>query len=167
MTWRKKLTHLSFPRWHHLIRSGDSYQRWLARVPHLIFLSFLSLEQVLLPTWPISGVFLIRAGGKAKLPICRECHLKKSIKRIWRVLSSIKPKSLSFFYCFLQKQQFWESVIWEWLQPWCYLRESCSLDTCTIQHWSPRGSSAWQPAAGPLTSGACCSTSGLSLCALQ
>lgn len=93
MTWLKNLTNLSFPRQRHFVHSGVSHQRWLVKVKHLIFLSFLSLGQVLFHTWPISDIVLIRSDRKTKLPICRESCLKK---RILSLLSSINPKSLSF-----------------------------------------------------------------------
>lgn len=133
--------------WCHFIHSGGFYQRSLVRVEHLIFLSFLSSGQAFFPTWSVSGVFLIRSGRKAKLPICRECHLKENISAFELIQAKF------FYYCFSQNQKFWESVIWESLKPWYYLRDVPWM--FVLSNWSPLGSSGWQPARGPLISEAC------------
>lgn len=41
--------------------------------------NFLSSGQAFFPIWSFSGVFFLRSGRKAKLPICRECHLRENI----------------------------------------------------------------------------------------
>lgn len=75
--------------WRHFIHSGGFYQGRLVRVEHLIFLSFLSSGQAFFSFDQFQmSFFFIRSDRKAKLPICREWHLKGNIS----AFELIQPK---------------------------------------------------------------------------
>ena len=82
---------------------------------------------------------------------------KKEFKGSWAQSS----RSPIFSYCFLQKQQFWESVIWESLKPWCYLKRDApwtlTLSSIGATLAALPGSLLWhhwsqEPVAAPLGS---------------
>lgn len=78
MIWLEKL-HFSFPGQSHCFFSGGFHQQ-LHRVQNFTFLSFLSLGQVLPPSWPTSSIFLIGSGRKKRVASLQGMPLKKEYK---------------------------------------------------------------------------------------